>query len=188
MIDDSLVFDTFFLDKCYVVTVTQHQHLYEVLRADLTKTWHLPTALQSQEPNSTVSGQDETSGHTLRHLGTLYFTPLSSGSSKPWLHTHSDHSPQLSSTPPAQHRRSVSVTQFVTHIQTTYPSCHRLHLPNTDTVLCHAICHVISRHANYTANFHVLCLNTWCKITRHQISCIHSQNYAIILLLKFWCH
>ena len=38
MIDDSLVFDTFLLDKCYVGTVTQHQHLYEVLRADLTKT------------------------------------------------------------------------------------------------------------------------------------------------------
>ena len=76
------------------------------------ETEHLPAELQLHDLRSMVSGQAGTLGHTLRHLGTLYITPLSPDRSKPWLQTHSDHLSQLSSTTPVTHRRSVSVTQI----------------------------------------------------------------------------
>lgn len=89
--------------KCYVKSNYYIKHL----PAD----WHL------HGWNSTESTQ-VTLGHILRHLGTRYMTPLSLDMFKPWSQTHTDHSPQVFSTSPAEWRNSVSMTQRLTSFPT----------------------------------------------------------------------
>lgn len=70
--------------------------------------FNLPPDLQLQVSYWTVSGQDDTVGHSLRHLRIRDLTPLPSGRLSSSLHSQIDHASQLStSTSPNQEEQSV---------------------------------------------------------------------------------